>query len=262
MYTRFIEKRYELKEKIEKTSFNPYFHKYLDINKLAMIVAKGYLSVASTTNNRYTRNTYLKLTEMYFNSDYDKNINIYYENGIINIDLLKYQYRILKKKSHEETKQLEWRLIPEERNYSIVKSTNSKPKTIKFDSKKLAHYKELGKRNQEFYENTDYLIKAVGTLKFDGYVAYIYPNGFILLDKEYKENAPSTAVGNAIYYMHATDFEFLSRLDKSLLRKHPNVGRITHQGAWEERALKIINSEGSNKDIEKTIEIVKQLQKQ
>ena len=155
----------------------------------------------------------------------------------------------------------EWELIPDGYDTVVASHDSSKTRSIKMDAKKLERWREIGHRNQAFYDNSNYLARVLGVSKYSGYVGYIYPNGRVLLDKEYREEAPSTAVGNAIFYMNAIDFETLSRLDKTKLKKHPKVGRITHQGNWEAKAKEVINEVLTEKDEKASLDLIKKLKK-
>ena len=115
---------------------------------------------------------------------------------------------------------------------------------------------KIGEEKQAFYEQSNYYAKAVGLRRYCGYVAYIYENGEVILDKEYKETSPRTASGNAIYNMRINEFRTLSRLDKKVLKKHPNVKRICHIAGWQDRVKEIIERKASPEEIEATHEYV------
>ena len=106
------------------------------------------------------------------------------------------------------------------------------------------------------------MLKARGLKKYRGYVAYIYENGRVLLDREYDEKAPSSAKGNAIFAIKAIDFGALSRLDKTTLRKNPKVQPIDHRGYWKDRVNELIYTEGKEEEKEASITLVKKLRKE
>lgn len=261
MYKRFVDRRYELLERINETSFNPYLRGQINLDLLAMYVVDGYLNLARDTTNLVTRRTYLRLVERYFSSDYNKNVTVNLKNRFIDYTIIKRRYNDLMQTVREKDGYAEWELIPDGYEKVVVSHEGSKTRKMTVNSEKVERWREIGHRNQEFYDSSNYLARVVGVSKYSGYVGYIYPNGRVLLDREYHEEAPSSAVGNAIFYMKAIDFEALSRLDKTRLKNHPKVGRITHQGNWEDKAKEVIDEVLTEEDELASIVLIKKLKK-
>ena len=99
----------------------------------------------------------------------------------------------------------------------------------------------------------------MGLLKYKGYVAYIYENGEILLDRKYNSFVPRTAKGNAIYRIQAKDFEELSGHTKTFLQNDERVERIIHSSKWENRVQKILSYEGTEESREESKKLIKKL---
>mgnify|MGYP000839064814 CR=1 FL=1 len=145
------------------------------------------------------------------------------------------------------------------KEYKEVQTKEKEKKEIKLKQEEVRRLKSLGERKSTFYESTDYLVKAVGLRRYSGYVAYIYKNGEVILDRKYNKDYPTTASGDAIYNMKAINFEALSKLDKVSLRKKKEVKRMIHRNNWEDRVRKIIEKEGTKEDIESAKTLVKKL---
>ena len=123
-------------------------------------------------------------------------------------------------------------------------------------------YKELQRRGivrQQFYETNRPEMKLLGVLKYRGYAAYVYQNGKVMLDREYNENAISSASGNASFLVPAKDFIELSKKDKQELRNNPNVIVFNHNATWEQRVLEYLEKEGSPEEQEESKQLIKKL---
>ena len=156
---------------------------------------------------------------------------------------------------------VEWVLIPEGRDYKRVKK-NEKPsedKTFIFNYEEIQRLRQLGEKKKTFYAGTPYIAKAVGLRKYRGYIAYIYANGKVILDREYNDDNPKSAVDNAAYIIDAKDFEELSRVEKPELIKNPKASRKYHTDTFETRIKAIINKPGTEEQQEEAKQLVHRL---
>lgn len=286
VYRRFVNKRFKYKDQVEQTNYNSYLTKYFDVNKIALYTAYSYLMSYDKISEDDDKEKCLEIIERYMKSNYDKTVAVKteYENKTITfkdvIELYvtkKYSNNpqlstrmdaesIMKKYQELNNKQQEslvdWIIIPNGRSLDDVTIRNdSTIRQIKLTEVEKEELRSKGKRKETFYETTNYIAKAVGILRNKGYVAYIYSNKEVLLDTEYDDKKPKSAIGNAIFNFKVEDFETLSKLDKSVLRKHPKVGRIIHAKNWEDRVRKIIDKKGTKEDEQKVKELVKRLSK-
>jgi hypothetical protein len=263
LYKRFINKREELKQLQEGESYNAYIREYFNIDKIALLVVDGYLKVCENNTNTNVINTYLDLVTKYINSSYNKDVFITNDNGeIINYNNIVTRYNMIRNKLNNNSNIVDWIIIPEGKDYSRVsKKSTSKDRVTLLNYEEINRLTALGERKQKFYEGTSYLVKAIGLMRYSGYIAYIYPNGEVILDTKYVKDHPKSATGNAIYNLKVGDFEVLSKLDKTTLRNNPRVHRIMHSGNWERRVNNIINRDGSESDKIASIELVKKLKK-
>lgn len=260
LYRRFVTQRNELKEKQKTKSFNGYLSKHFDLEKLYMYVMHEYLVKAEGSKDKEEIKKYISLVDKYVSSTRNKNFSITLDSGLkVDFDNILKRLNNLKRLVSENSSQVEWILIPEGRVLSRVKKEEKDPKTTLMNYEEIERLRQKGERKRAFYETTPYLVKALGLRKYHGYIAYIYENGEVILDREYNENAPSTAMGDAIYNLKVADFETLSKYDKQILMKHPRVGRMNHTSTWESRVSKIIEREGTEEEKEESKQLVKRL---
>lgn len=147
-----------------------------------------------------------------------------------------------------------WEMIPkgsmDEDFTSMVKTGTS---SMDEEERRLLQERlaNLYLEKKSLYESSDPYSILRGIKTFDGYYAYVYPNGKVILDK-YFENVSTgrLAKDNAIYVMDFVDFYELSHLSKSELIGHEKCFRIIHAGNWQEKVRNVISSDG-NTDVSK-----------
>ncbi len=258
VYTRFINRRNDYKKSIESTSYNNFIKNHFDINKVMIYVVSKYVEICEKSNDSDIRNKYLKLIEMYQSSSYDKTAFIRDKDKIIDWPSLHARIQNLKKNTSKPSLSVEWELVP--RGYhTIYRGSHRKEQTVTLSEKELNQLRNVGSEKEEFYEETPYLEKVVGLLKYKGYIAYIYENGEVLLDRQYNSKYPRTAKGNAIYHLKARDFEELSGHSKTFLQNDSRVERIIHTPKWKEKVSSITTKEGTSDMIEDAKVLVKNL---
>lgn len=126
--------------------------------------------------------------------------------------------------------------------------------TLEEKTRRVKEKFDIYDRKVNFFENTDYVLKIYGISKFDGYVAFVYANGEILLERfftDYTECMP--AIGEAIYNLNIYNFEELSKFSKIQLIRDKSAKRILHTDSFEAQAKKIIDKEATpevKKDVE------------
>ena len=262
MYERYILHRKELQAKQRKASYNKYIKENFDLDKLYLYVVHEYLRVCESTTDRTIIKKYLALIDKYFESGRDLSVKITTDEGIeVNIENIKQRLENIKRVIADDSSMVDWIIIPEGKVYSRVKKGESEPRTTILNYEEIETIREAGERKNVFYESTPYQAKAIGLRRYKGYVAYIYENGEVLMDKEYSTTAPLSMKDNAIYRMKAIDFENLSKLDKQKLMKHPKVGRIYHTPTWEARTKLIIERPATEEEKQETKELIKRIKK-
>lgn len=261
LYQRFVDRRKEYKERIERKNCNRYLKEYFDWNKLGMLVISKYLEMCENENDRLEIKKYLSIIGKYITSDFDHSISITTDEGrVVNIkDILQRYYELQQKIKKDYI--VNWEIVPESEELFETEPKQNNPRQLKMSKEEKERLKKIGSEKTQLYESSNYLLKVRGIKQYSGYIAYIYENGEVLLDKKYNPNGASTATGNAIYHMRAIDFEELSKLDKATLRKHPRVERIIHRKNWQDRVKEIINQEGTEESIETARVLVKKLRK-
>jgi len=259
-YERYINDRNKLKELQESKSYNGIIRKYFNIDKFYMYTIHEYLRRCEGTKDKEEIKKYLKLVEDYLNGSRDKSVSFKTDEGIkIDYDNIMKRYNNLKRIVSDNSSFVDWILVPEGRDYSRVEKKEEAQVTL-MSLEEINRLRGLGEVKRNFYETSPYLAKAIGLRRYHGYIAYIYENGKVILDREYIPEHPATALGDAIYVMKAIDFENLSKLDKQVLMKHPKVGRMIHSKKWKERVQLVIDYEGSEEEKQDAVQLVKRLQ--
>lgn len=257
VYKRFVERRKQYNKLVEEYSYDKFIQNNYDINKLAMYMAHKYLTVCEQSGDNLRillQNS--KLLEKYISDNrYDKEVTINVNHEIIDYNNILSRFNNLTCRINRIEGEVPWTLVPEGRRAKYVKA-GLDPQTIIMTDEALNGLREAGKAKDDFYGKNKPLLKAYGRLKYKGYIAYIYPNGEVLLDTAYDANRPSSAKDNAIYNIPARYFEMISGLNKQVLMHHPQTKRLYHSGAWQERAQKIIDNEGTIEEQEQAQALV------
>lgn len=269
-YSKYIDKQITLYESfisnrsllIKDTSFDNLVDLYLDKDKVYLYLMNEYLKRIASCDERNEIKNYINLVERYLCLVKNKDTSILVDNKVINLENIKEKLKIIKWKFAHDVIILDWSLAHDGHDSKSIKSVNRKiARRIALSSEEIERLKSIGEERNDFYDNTNYSARANGLDKNLGYTAYIYPNGKVILDKEYDEKRTSTAIGNAIYVLTAINFEALSKLDKANLRKHPDVQRIVHSANWQERVQRIIDIEPTEESLEDTKKLIKRLKK-
>lgn len=270
LYTRFVEKRKEYKKLIEQNDYNKYICKNFDIDKIALYVVYGYLNAIDAYTDRDKQLKYYHLVELYLNNPaVKKDVEIFVDGIDINYDLISNRAKAAQKKLNRVDIKLEWELLPVGSGYKTVGGSDTTKRNVQMTedqleviNKKRERNIKVGKEQTEFFMNTNYSAKAIGLKTFAGYFAYIYPNGIVVLEKDFKEKYPSTAEG-AIYVMEAKNFELLSGIGKTDLIYHPLLlDHIPHRDNYWDKAVKeFIDKEGTPEEQEESKELIKKMQK-
>ena len=259
VYTRFVTRRQEYKELIQNKSFNTFFRNNFDMDKVAMLAVHRYLLCCEDATDEETYDKYMNLINLYLTSNYNKDVAIVTTGGkIVNKRTIEERLQKLKKRHPEKEVLAGWELVPEGKEDRKITQTGA-PRTLFMREEDVDALRRAGHRKEDFYAKSAYTAKVIGLEKYKGYVGYIYPNGEVLLDREYQEESPKSDKENAIYNMKVGDFETLSRLDKTVLRKHPKVGRIYHSKNWEKKAQAIVDRLGTLEDQIEVVQLVKKL---
>ncbi len=262
LYSRFVNHRKEYEERIKKQSANRYLKTHFNQDKLAMLVIAEIVRSAENTEERQEIKKYLKIIGRYISSDFDQSVEVIDSHGNkVNIEEILKRYYHLQQKLKETNQRVSWELVPEGRELFTVVTEKKSPRKTKMTKEQATHLRKIGEERTKIYESSNYLAKVIGRLQYKGYVAYIYPNGEVILDREYDPDRVSTATGNAIFNMKVADFEALSRLDKYELKKSPKVTRIVHSKNWQKRVQDIISREGTEEEQEQAKKLVMKLKK-
>ena len=269
LYKRFVERRKQYKELTKANDYNKYIAKNFDVDKIALYVVYGYLNAIDAYTDREKQLKYYNLVELYLNNPaVKKDVSIFVDGIDINYDLICNRAKAAQKKLNRVDIKVEWELLPVGSGYKTVGGNSTTSRNVQMSPDQLEEINrrrerniEVGKEQTEFFMNTNYSAKAIGLKKFKGYFAYIYPNGIVVLEKDFREKYPSTAEG-AIYTMYARDFELLSGIGKTDLIYHPLlIDHNYHNGDWKSKINAYINKEGTPEEQEEAKQLIKKMQK-
>lgn len=142
-----------------------------------------------------------------------------------------------------------WQIVPpgdgeDEFSEKVIESLNRSYNYLSLEERerKIKERYAAYERKIKFFENSGYLYRIYGINEFNGYIAFIYPNGEVLMEKFFDDYANCTpTVNEAIYNVKVADFETLSKFKKTALIRDPRCKRIIHKGEWEKRGKAIIS---------------------
>lgn len=166
--------------------------------------------------------------------------------------------------------QLNWEFLPTKMVTEGSISSLRKPReySSKKDEAVLQQLYRNLERKLQFFEKSNPKIILSGIHTFEGYQAYVYANGTVLLEKFYtsSKKGSTPARDSAIYVMNFSEFADLSKYSRSELIQeieyyhNPNVHRVCHGKNWEKMVEKYINGAGySDMDLEKIELITRQI---
>ncbi len=162
---------------------------------------------------------------------------------------------------------INWQIVPPgteaELDRKVVESLNRQYNYLSPEERELKILERyaLYERKRAFFDNSGYTHKFYGTESFEGYIAYIYENGEVLMEKFFSDYANCLpTIEEAIYNIKVVDFERLSRLSKPTLIKEKKCKRIIHRGNWESRSQAIIDRPITPESKEATKQLVLRLQ--
>ena len=251
LYTRFIEKRASYGELIAKKNYNEYFKENFNMDKVRMILASKYLNICRSSDDFITISKYFEVLDSYDKSkSYEKGYTLKDEN---NEELRAYQLElgvINLRLRYNELRKLDanWEIIPPDSYHKVRKG--SKPRVTLLNYEEMNRLRDIGEEKKSFYIKTKPLLIIKGKNRYKDYLAYVYKNGETILDREYDSDNPNTATGAAIFNFRIGDFETLSKLTPSVLKKNKKAKRIEHRSDWKEKVLEIINKEITKDDQE------------
>lgn len=160
-----------------------------------------------------------------------------------------------------------WQIVPPgeetELNTRVVESLNRTYNHLSLEEKEKRireRYAEY-ERKMKFFENSGYSYRIYGINEFNGYIAFIYPNGEVIMEKFFNDYANCIpTINEAIYNVKVADFETLSKLKKPALIKDKRCRRIIHRGEWETKGQEIIDRPFTPETQEEVKQLILRLQ--
>ena len=106
------------------------------------------------------------------------------------------------------------------------------------------------------FSSLPYIANLKGKNHFEGYEAYVFENGKVILEKFYKKTRGGYAptMNEAIYAMNIKDFEELSKMGKTEVREYAKANGldltpIHHTKYFSKRVMAVVNSKSYNSDV-------------
>ena len=291
-YRNYVERRTFVEGLCYKNPLDLNNFQGLDKDKFELYLADKYLSVAFNTNNMDIKQKCIYYVATYIREVKISDLSIKNDDGeVVTFRKLVNRYRKLLRENQvlkpiDETRDrfrdynikhvanhlikyygssVSWTIVPageeddDESKKRIAENLNRHYIHLPAEErrKKVLEKYNLYERKVSFFEGTGYILKIYGMSQFDGYVAFVYPNGEILLERffsDYSQCMPAT--GEAIYNLNIYNFEELSKFSKLQLIKEKACKRIVHGPSFETQALTVINkpaAPGVDKDVEQFV---------
>ena len=249
-YKRYIEDRYKYGSKTLNTDLTDYIKENFDIDKLASYIADKYLTICENTDDLTIIDKYLPTLKTYEKSNYSKNVYLNEQKPRTIEDDFEYrmiclQYRVSKLRH----KEVNWEIT---KPAAKVVKTKSKPKQLTIPSEKVQRVREIAAAKEKFYHEHKPTLIVTGLTGLDGYIAYVYENGEVILDKtpDYPKNA-------ALFNIKVVDFDTLTKLDTNQLKNHPKATWKPHRKGWQQEIENIITREATKEEKEQVKEFSK-----
>ena len=252
IYTNLVNHLVDFNNAIDKASMNNIVN-YLDKDKTKFYLVNKYLEECFLTKDPGKLNIYLSLIDKYLNQVKNHDLVIHNEYGTTTT--IKDFIAIYRNFTNHDKLITNWELIPNGTKTNTNQNTNHR--LIK-NSDNLEKYLNLNNKKLKLYERSPYIGKAKGLCLNEGYTAYFYENGEIILDRiADSSNNLSTGYGNAIYNLNSDNFIELSSIDKTTLREEDLCPHFNHSGYWEKRIQDIIEIPPTESTITKSNNLIK-----
>lgn len=250
-YRRYITDRYKYGSKTLRTEFNEYIKENFDINKVAFYIADLYLTICEKTDDLSIIDKYLPILKAYQKSDYNKKVSIMSQKGK-KIEEYDFDYRMicLQHRVYDlRHKKVNWEIT---KPSSRVVKTSKQPRQLKLASEETGQIRRIASEKEKFYKEHKPKLIITGIKGLEGYIAYVYENGEVILDKD------STNLKNAaMYNFKVVDFDTLTKLNTKELKKDKRATWKQHRKGWQQEIEKIIEREATEQDKKDVNEFIK-----
>lgn len=259
----------------------------LDKDKLELYIASKYIEKLLSVDIEEKQKCIFYLAA-YFNEEHNKDITITNENN----EIITYQklYNIYKRvlskniilrpinedrehftnyhirhvenhiKKYFNEDVVDWNIFPKDKKIDerIINYLNSKYNYLSPEErkKKIEKLYELLERKVLLLNSSNYTSRIWLPEIFNGYIMYIYNNGYVILEKFFtdeKETKP--AQDTATYIIRAMYLDKINNLTKKTIKKVYNAKAIYHNKNWESKIQSYIEQPETNESKEE----VKQL---
>ena len=154
-------------------------------------------------------------------------------------------------KQFEGELSVSWDILPSgESLFERVKS-NTNSLTEEEKNEKLANKERILQEKEDFFKTNKPYLVLKGKEAFQGYIGYIYPNAYVVLEKFFK-NAKNTIIAeDAIYIMKVEEFLDLSVKSKPEIIENHLCQRVTHHRGWQGKVEDVLKKAITEDTIER-----------
>ena len=147
--------------------------------------------------------------------------------------------------------EVSWDILPSGESLFERFRTNSSSVSEKEKQKRDLNKERILNEKEDFFnKNKPYLVLR-GKNSFLGYIGYIYPNAYVVLEKFFK-NAKGTSIAeDAIYIMKVEEFIDLSIKSKPEIIENHLCQRVTHHRGWQGKVEDVLKKAITEDTIER-----------
>lgn len=175
------------------------------------------------------------------------------------LDILSDLKRKIRLEEFRKTISIGWEFLPEKENKANTGRKIERKNDLKTEEELTQEEKKKERLLEEktsLFSSLPYIANLKGKDHFEGYEAYVFENGKVILEKFYKKTRDGyvPTMNEAIYAMNIKDFEELSKMGKTEVREYAKANGldltpIYHTKYFSKRVMSIVNSKSYNSDV-------------
>ena len=147
--------------------------------------------------------------------------------------------------------EVSWDILPSGENIFERFRSNESSLSEEEKQKRDTNKERILQEKEDFFNNNKPYLVLKGKNAFLGYIGYIYPNAYVVLEKFFK-NAKGTSIAeDAIYIMKVEEFLDLSVKSKPEIIENHLCQRVTHHRGWQGKVEDILKKAITEDSIER-----------
>ena len=147
--------------------------------------------------------------------------------------------------------EVSWDILPS--GESLFERTRSSESTLTDEERKQkeANKERILQEKEDFFNNNKPYLLLKGKNSFLGYIGYIYPNAYVVLEKFFKNKKGTSIAEDAIYIMKVEEFLDLSMKSRPEIIENHLCHRVTHHRGWQGKVIDFLRKEATEDTIER-----------